>query len=559
MRIVKLFLVLTLVVSVQVLYGQKAFDFSDQSVIERLQKDIYTLASDSMEGREAGTIGELRAANYLKARMQEVGLKPVFNGSYFQEVPFTGEFIAGPNNYLIIDGKEYKFEQDFFAMPNTGNAAANAPTVYAGFGLEGVEGFDNYKDLGSVAGKVVVLEYFSPEGLEEKLGINARDAMASKIELAIKKGAVGIILVNSLSWRSDPRISLRMNVPRENIPVVFGSVDIYRQVIDQPGVEVYFSTQLEREMHTGINVAGYLDNNAPTTVVIGGHYDHLGFGGSGSRSPGEHAIHPGADDNASGTAGVLEAARYLVNSGLKKHNYIFIAFTAEEKGLLGSRYFADSDAYDMGKVNYMFNFDMLGRLNDYSLALIGTGTTPVWDAAIDQAAPAHFNIRKSPGGLGGSDHTAFYMKNIPVLFFFTGIHDDYHRPGDTPDKVNYQGTLEILKFSYDLMKLLEEEDRLAFTPTQSTDSRRRRSDGVTLGIMPDHAYEAVGLKIQAVIEDRPAQKAGIHNGDVIIRIDEEEISEIQTYMRALGNLQAGRTAQITVKRGEEVLTFEVQL
>jgi aminopeptidase YwaD len=559
MRIVKLFLVLTLVVSVQVLYGQKAFDFSDQSVIERLQKDIYTLASDSMEGREAGTIGELRAANYLKARMQEVGLKPVFNGSYFQEVPFTGEFIAGPNNYLIIDGKEYKFEQDFFAMPNTGNAAANAPTVYAGFGLEGVEGFDNYKDLGSVAGKVVVLEYFSPEGLEEKLGINARDAMASKIELAIKKGAVGIILVNSLSWRSDPRISLRMNVPRENIPVVFGSVDIYRQVIDQPGVEVYFSTQLEREMHTGINVAGYLDNNAPTTVVIGGHYDHLGFGGSGSRSPGEHAIHPGADDNASGTAGVLEAARYLVNSGLKKHNYIFIAFTAEEKGLLGSRYFADSDAYDMGKVNYMFNFDMLGRLNDYSLALIGTGTTPVWDAAIDQAAPAHFNIRKSPGGLGGSDHTAFYMKNIPVLFFFTGIHDDYHRPGDTPDKVNYQGTLEILKFSYDLMKLLEEEDRLAFSPTQSTDSRRRRSDGVTLGIMPDHAYEAVGLKIQAVIEDRPAQKAGIHNGDVIIRIDEEEISEIQTYMRALGNLQAGRTAQITVKRGEEVLTFEVQL
>jgi aminopeptidase YwaD len=559
MRIVKLFLVFTLVVSVQVLYGQKAFDFSDHSVIERLQKDIYILASDSMEGREAGTIGELRAANYLKARMQEIGLKPMFNGSYFQEVPFPGEFIAGPDNYLIIDGKEYKYEQDFFAMPNTGNAAANAPTVYAGFGLEGVEGFDNYKDLGSVAGKVVVLEYFSPEGLEEKLGINARDAMASKIELAKKKGAVGIILVNSLSWRSDPRISLRMNVPRENIPVVFASMDVYRQVIDQPGVEVYFSTQLEREMHTGINVAGYLDNNAPTTVVIGGHYDHLGFGGSGSRSPGEHAIHPGADDNASGTAGVLEAARYLLNSGLKKHNYIFIAFSAEEKGLLGSRFFADSDAYDMGKVNYMFNFDMLGRLNDYSLALIGTGTTPVWDAAIDQAAPAHFNIRKSPGGLGGSDHTAFYMKNIPVLFFFTGIHDDYHRPGDTPDKVNYQGTLEILNFSYDLMKLLEEEDRLAFTPTQSTDSRRRRSDGVTLGIMPDHAYEAVGLKIQAVIEDRPAQKAGIHNGDVIIRIDEEEIREIQTYMRALGNLQAGRTAQITVKRGEEVLTFEVQL
>lgn len=540
-------------------FGQSNFDFSDERVLERLKKDIYTLADERMEGREAGTPGERLAAEYIANQMLEAGLKPIFNESYFQEVPFPGAFVEGPDNFLVIDGVTYTFNEDFFALPNTGNAVVNAPAVFAGFGLEGVEGIDNYGGLGSVAGRVVVLDYYSPEGLNERLDITTREALAQKIELAVKKGAAGIILVNTLSWQSDPRISLGMEVPREGIPVVFGTERVRDALLAKADVEVLLSTELERPMYTGYNVAGYWDNGAPTTVIIGGHYDHLGYGGSGSRSPGEHALHPGADDNASGTAGVLEAARYLVQSDLKKHNYIFIAFTAEEKGLIGSRYFADSEAYDMGKVNYMFNFDMLGRLTDNKLSLIGTGTTPIWEAAIDHVAPGHFNIRKSPGGLGGSDHTAFYLKNIPVLFFFTGIHDDYHRPGDTPDKVNYQGTLEIMKFTYDLMRELETEDRLAFTPTQSSDTRRRRTEGVTLGLMPDHVYTGEGLKIQAVMDDRPAQKAGIANGDVIIRINDDEVSEIQTYMRALGNLKGGSKAMITVKRGEEVMTFQVQL
>ena len=559
MRILKSIFTLLMVFLLQGSFGQSNFDFSDERVLERLKKDIYTLADERMEGREAGTPGERLAAEYIANQMLEAGLKPIFNESYFQEVPFPGAFVEGPDNFLVIDGVTYTFNEDFFALPNTGNAVVNAPAVFAGFGLEGVEGIDNYGGLGSVAGRVVVLDYYSPEGLNERLDITTREALAQKIELAVKKGAAGIILVNTLSWQSDPRISLGMEVPREGIPVVFGTERVRDVLLAKADVEVLLSTELERPMYTGYNVAGYWDNGAPTTVIIGGHYDHLGYGGSGSRSPGEHALHPGADDNASGTAGVLEAARYLVQSDLKKHNYIFIAFTAEEKGLIGSRYLADSEAYDMGKVNYMFNFDMLGRLTDNKLSLIGTGTTPIWEAAIDHVAPGHFNIRKSPGGLGGSDHTAFYLKNIPVLFFFTGIHDDYHRPGDTPDKVNYQGTLEIMKFTYDLMRELETEDRLAFTPTQSSDTRRRRTEGVTLGLMPDHVYTGEGLKIQAVMDDRPAQKAGIANGDVIIRINDDEVSEIQTYMRALGNLKGGSKAMITVKRGEEVMTFQVQL
>lgn len=557
MKAVKIFIAVLL--TGQPLFARPPINFSEASITERLRKDVFTLASDSMEGREAGTVGERRAAEFIKTRMKQIGLKPMFNGSFFQEVPFQGEFVAGKNNNLIVDGTSYMFEVDFYALPNTGNASITARAVFAGFGIDGVEGFNDYQGVECVEGKIVVLEYFSPEGFEEKLGISSRQALASKIEMAVKKGAAGIIFGNSLSWRTDPRISLRMNVAREDIPIVFVRSGIFQILKSKPEIAVSISTELERELHTGINVAGYWDNGAETTVVIGGHYDHLGFGGPGSRNPGEWVLHPGADDNASGTAAVLETARFLVNSDLKKHNYIFIAFSVEEKGLIGSRFFTESQAYDMSRINYMFNFDMLGRLVDYNLSLIGTGTTPSWDAAIDRAAPEHFNIRKSPGGLGGSDHTAFYLKNIPVLFFFTGIHDDYHRPGDTPDKVNFKGTVEILAFTYKLIREMENEGRLVFTPTQMADSRQRRSGGVTLGIMPDHAYNAPGLRIQAVIENRPAQRAGIQNGDVIIRIDTEEIREIQTYMRALGNLQAGRIAQITVKRGELELTFNVQL
>lgn len=559
MKNLAIFLSLALTLTAHAVFSQKSFDFSEKAVTERLIKDVFTLSADTMEGRESGTIGELRAAAYIRQRMQEIGLQPMFGGSFYQEVPFAGELIAGKNNALRIGRRKYKYGEDFFVLPHSGNATVKSRAVFAGFGLDGVEGFNDYDGIGDVTGKIVVLEYYSPEGLDEKLGINQRQALASKIEQAIKKGAAGIILGNSMAWRTDPVISLRLNVVREEIPIAFVRSEIFKSLKQNSDKIISISTQLDRQMHTGLNVAGYLDNGAETTVVIGGHFDHLGFGGAGSRSPGKQVLHPGADDNASGTAGVLEAARFLKSSDLKKHNYIFIAFGVEEKGLLGSRFFTESGAYDMGKVNYMFNFDMLGRLKDYSLSLIGTGTTPVWDAAIDRAAPAHFNIRKSPGGLGGSDHTAFYLKNIPVIFFFTGIHDDYHNPGDTPDKVNFEGTREILSFAYDLMRELEKEDRLVFTPTQMADSRQRRSGGVTLGIMPDHAYNEPGLRIQAVIADRPAQKAGLQNGDVIIRIDLEEIREIQTYMRALGNLQAGRTAYITVKRGEQELTFPVQL
>ncbi len=559
MKSLKGLLVLVLILGLQTGYSQQTFDFSREAVIERLKQDVYTLASDEMAGREAGTEGERLAAAYITERMQEIGLQPMFGESFLQELTFPGPWTVAPGNFLTIDGRIFHPQEDFQVLIVTADAEAQGQGVYLGRGMAGFMGTNDYQDHQNLEGKIFFIEYLLGEELERESGMSQPQIAARKLQDAADHGAAAVVFVNTQEDREDPRLSLRGNYPRMDFPVVFARRHVLEAFRNNPEAPLMINTHLERQIFTAVNVAGYLDNQAETTVIIGGHYDHLGLGRSGSRSPGEQAIHYGADDNASGTAGVLEAARYLVNSDLTSNNYIFIGFTAEEKGLIGSRYFADSDAYDMSKVNYMFNYDMIGRLEEYSLSLIGTGTSPTWDSLIDQTAPEVFNIRKSPGGLGGSDHSAFYGKNIPVIFFFTGIHDDYHRPSDTPDKVNYQGASEILGFSMEMIAQLDQAQRLEFTPTPVAQNRRRRASGPTLGLMPDHAFQGQGLKVQAVVEDRPAQKAGIQAGDVITGINEKPVQEIYSYMEALEGLQTGQTIQVTLIRQEQEMQLEVSL
>jgi aminopeptidase YwaD len=554
MRSMKVLFIVLLILASTHCYAQESFDFSHQHVIQRLKQDVYTLASDEMEGREAATEGERRAASYIKQQMQQIGLKPLFGDSYLQEFTFPGPLKIAEDNFIVINDIIFRASEDYFILPISANVNIHLESVEVGQGLNTNE----YKQLQDIEGKLFVIEYFASRDIEHHSGMSHLQIARQKIDIAIESGAAGIIFVNTDSDRANPRLSSRGNIPPVSVPVVFAGSKLTETLLSNPGAGVKLSTDIQRQSFTAYNVAGYLDNNAETTVVLGGHYDHLGWGGAGSRSPGVHAIHPGADDNASGIAGVLEAARYLSNSDLTANNYIFIAFTAEEKGLLGSRYFVDSDAYDMGKVNFMFNYDMIGRMDNNSLALIGTGTSPAWDVAIDKLAPGHFNIRRRPGGMGGSDHTSFYLKDIPVIFFFTGSHEDYHQPGDTPEKVNYHGAKEILDFSLDMISYLETLGRLEFTPTP-TEARQQRTQNVTLGIMPDHTFEGSGLKIQAVVQDRPAQKAGLATGDVIVRIGENQVQDIYTYMSGLETLRTGQTVTVVVIRQGEEVTFNLAL
>ena len=546
--------------------AQITFDFSDEEVIARIKKDVYTLASEEMEGREAGTKGETKAAAYISEQMQEAGLTPLFDGSFFQEFPFPGDWVWGANNTISYNGYEFEHGVDYYALPGSASGTWTASVADVGFGLTGLddfEGFEDYCDYEEhedIEGNIFLMEFYLPQELDSLADRGLFRLIFQKIRTAEDKGAAGIIFVNTQSTRDDPPIDLRITRRVFNMPVLFANEETAAMLRSDDAGSLNLQTDLYREDNTGINVAGYLDNQAAHTVVIGAHYDHIGYGGRGSRSPDVHAIHPGADDNASGTAGILEKARFLSATGLAtNYNYIFIAFSAEEKGLVGSRYFTDSDAYDIGRINYMFNLDMIGRMEDNNLSLIGTGSSPAWEALIEANTPEHLNIRKSPGGRGGSDHTSFYVKDIPVLFFFTGIHEDYHRPEDTADRINFEGAREIIAFGTEMVLALDNMERLAFTQSSAPAPERSREDMVTLGLMPDHAFDGEGLRVLAVSDDRPAKRAGIQNGDIIIRINDIQILEIHTYMEALGNIRTNQTITVVVQRDDEEIEIEVQV
>ena len=321
--------------------------------------------------------------------------------------------------------------------------------------------------------------------------------------------------------------------------------------------EVNF-TEGEEGQITGRNVIGLLDNKAANTIVIGAHFDHLGMGGFGSLHPEEGFIHNGADDNASGVAGMLWLVEKLKNA-YKQNNYLFIAFSGEEYGLWGSNYFTKNPTIDFEKVNYMLNFDMIGRLKEErKLAVNGVGTSPSWVPVIEKISSANLEIVTSPGGIGASDHTSFYLKEIPVLHFFTGQHEDYHKPSDDEHLINYKGMNLTLQFVLDLIQELEGIGKLEYTETKDADQRSRATFNVTLGVLPDYLYDGEGMRIDGVRSDRPAQKAGILKGDLVIKMGDLEIKDMESYMGALSHFQPGDKVMVVVRRGEEVVEVEVQ-
>jgi aminopeptidase YwaD len=547
---------LFLLMVVHIAAAQVKFSFEPSKVKERIKKDITVLASDEFEGREAGTEGERKAAEYIQKRFSEIGITPVFNGSWMQSFTFPGGWQLGDKTGLTMGRDKYKVNQDFYVVPTT-PGSASAKAVYVKHGLVN-DATNDYAGLGDVKGNIFIMEIFPPT--DETNPARLLENINNRLESAASKGAAGIILVNTNPQRTDPVINLNHRYARLQIPVIF----VKKPVFDNwekksKNRAISFTTEMKREVFTAWNVAGYIDNNAETTVVIGGHYDHVGYGGSGSRSPGVRAIHPGADDNASGTAGVIETARFLKQSDLKNNNYIFIAFSAEEKGLIGSRHFVESGAYDMDKVNYMFNYDMLGRVEKNDFSLIGTGSSPIWDSTIDKHSPDDYTVRKSLSGVGGSDHTSFYRKNIPVLFFFSGIHEDYHRPGDTEDKINYEGLNVMLSMAHNIIADLDGKGKVPFSETVAPTRTASSRSGITLGVMPDHTFDGEGMRIQGVSAGRPAQKAGMKDGDIIIRIKEAKVSDIESYMQATGTLRENEKVSVRVLREGREVDLEVQL
>lgn len=324
-----------------------------------------------------------------------------------------------------------------------------------------------------------------------------------------------------------------------------------------PHSEVKYTESNSDGTITGRNILGFLNNNAEQTIIIGAHYDHLGYGDQGgSLYRGEEKqIHNGADDNASGVALMLNLASKLKETN-KNNNYLFMAFSGEEMGLLGSNYFVKNTTLPVESINYMLNMDMVGRLKvDSTLAVYGTGTSPIFKQTVS-SNNTMFKIVEHESGVGPSDHTSFYLNDIPVLHFFTGQHEDYHKPGDDSDKINYSGMESISNFIFSIVSDLDDNGDIAFRKTKN-DSKDSPRFKVTLGVVPDYLYADVGMRIDGISEDRPAQKAGLQKGDVVIQLGDHVVADMTGYMTALSMFEKGDTTIVKVERDGQVVEAEI--
>ncbi|HNS12373.1 MAG TPA: M28 family peptidase [Bacteroidia bacterium] len=535
--------------------GSKVLLTNDQ-MKAKLKTHISTLASDEFEGREAGTEGEKKASDYISKEFKKIGLSKKGSSGYLQEFSFTDGASFGSSNQLIINISRYKLDEDFYPLPYSSNGVITGYIARVGYGIIDQQlNRNDYMGTGNVNKKIFLIESGTPDGNNPHGKFGEWTDLRKKIDLAISKGAVAVIFINSDSTQENPKADWNMRTTASSIPVMFVKGDAAKFLKDSVVTNCTMGVEIEKIEKKGHNVIGYIDNKAAHTIVIGAHFDHLGYGDEGSLYRGEKAIHNGADDNASGTGALIELARFAKASGMKNNNYLFIAFSGEEKGLLGSNYFVKHPTIDLKSVSYMLNMDMVGRLKTDEKVLIvnGSGTTPRWKTLLDSVAVDNIKIKDTESGVGPSDHTSFYLQDIPVLHFFSGTHSDYHKPGDDEEKINYDGAVSIIVIIKNILQKTNSSEKLVFTKTKDSDNEDAPKFKVTLGVVPDYAFEGEGMRIDGVTDDRPAAKAGLEPGDVVIQLGEYKVLDMMSYMKALSKFSKGDTTKVKVlRRNQEI-------
>lgn len=523
---------------------------ADKATIANLQAHIGYLADDKLEGRRAGSAGEKLAMEYIADQFKTLGLQPKGTDGFYQ--PFEiqeGKEIKEGTLFSINDVKLEK-GKDFFPFPFSALKSVEAAPAVA---LQEAD-MPWFVDLKEILAENQQNPHFD---LIEYIRNNSKKAY--------DKGATAIIIYNSSTTDDKLAFTGKDKSALTPIPVIYVKKDAAKKYFSDATATLNLKLKVDigEKSRTGHNVVAYLDNGAASTVVLGAHFDHLGYGEDGNSMlrTGEKLIHNGADDNASGTAALLELAKRLKGSKGKNSNYLFLAFSGEELGLFGSKYFTEHPTVDLATVNYMINMDMVGRLNDstHILTVGGYGTSPQWAAVINtQDKKLPFGIKVDSSGSGPSDHTSFYRKDIPVLFFFTGQHKDYHRPSDDADRINYNGELQVINYIESVIdKLNKQNQKLAFLKTRETQVSTS-SFKVTMGIMPDYTYPGEGVRADGVTEGRPASKAGLKTGDVIIQLGPHKVNSVESYMQALNQFNKGDKTKIKFKRGNQTVEAEVQ-
>jgi len=523
---------------------------ADKISRDNLEAHVRYLADDRLEGRRAGSPGEKLAMEYISDKFKSAGLLPKGNDGYYQEFEINEGLQINDGTTFSINDVTLEAGKDYFPFPYSARKSIEASPAIA------IQEADMpwFVDLEDILDENKQNPHF-----------DLNDYIKKNAQKAYDRAATAVVIYNTSADADNLSFNPKDRSETLPLPVIYVNKDAATKYFSDATatLNIKLKVDIGEKKREGHNVVGYIDNGAPTTVVLGAHFDHLGYGEDGNSMlrTGEKLIHNGADDNASGTAALIELARILKTSKSKNNNYLFIAFSGEELGLYGSKYFTEHPTVALATINYMINMDMVGRLNDStkSLAVGGFGTSPAWATVIkpnEKKLP--FIIKIDSSGSGPSDHTSFYRKDIPVLFFFTGQHKDYHRPTDDAERINYDGELLIVNYINNLIGSLNKQNqRLAFLKTRESQLSMAPFK-VTLGIMPDYTFSGSGVRADGVTEGRPASKAGLKAGDVIVKLGETVVTSMESYMQALNRLNKGEKTKVVYKRGEETIESDIQ-
>lgn len=540
-----------------------------------LQKHVSYLASDELDGRRTGTAGANEAARYIAREFERLGIRPapatdswkinVMSARYLQTFPYIGRVELGKNNVLSIRSGEtlnLRVGEDWMPLGISANQKLDLTgVVFTGYGITANElNHNDYKGTYS-KNQVAVIQKGTPDGDNPHGRFTTAGQLRFKVAAAQSAGVGALLIISSEDdLKNDALASLHYdNAGLAGIPVAVISKQAAEKLANAK--EVRLTTDVVRADVPAHNVVGVIEGSDPVlkneNIIIGAHYDHLGRGGEGSLAPRSGEIHHGADDNASGTAGVLELARIFSAQRAKlKRTLVFIAFSGEEEGLLGSNYYVNHPLVPLDKTVAMINMDMIGRMKDRKLVVGGVGTAKEWRQLLT-VPNGDFELTLNEDGYGPSDHSSFYSKQVPVLFFWTGTHSDYHKPSDTFDKINYNDEARILSLVARIVRDLDSADqRLTFT-TAKSDPPRGSGFRVYLGTIPNYADSNDGLLLDGVRDDSPAAKAGLKAGDKIVRIGNRDVKNVYDYTYALGEMKAGQEYVVEVKRGGEKLTLKI--
>lgn len=577
-----------------VIFAQKG-----EITAKKLHDEVQFLASDSLKGRKPGTPEFNLAAKCILSHFITNGLKPMAEKG-FQYFDIMTDVTLGDKNRVSFEGFEGTLKKDFIPLSYSSSGYINATVVFAGYGFDiDVDSlkWNDYQGL-DVTGMWVMVFRADPDLDNSESKFIPFSDVRSKILTAKDKGAAGVLLITPRGLDKDDKLMplvVENNEVTSGIPIINIKREIADLILKKTGftsdsLENYIiqsktplslraqvtlagTVDVIQKSEKTANVVALLEGNDPVLkneyLVVGAHYDHLGFGGpgSGSRMPDTNAIHNGADDNASGTAMIMELSGKLSAEREKLgRSLIFVAFTSEEIGLLGSKYFVNHPPVDIRQIKAMFNFDMVGRFDKEknSISVSGTGTSVEADTILRQAETGlPFRVIHSPDGYGPSDHASFYASNIPVFYFNTGVHTDYHTPFDDSEKLDFETEKQVGDFAARVILAVADLS----TPLAFKESGKKEGSGrggrrlkVTLGIMPDFAgTEKKGLRVDGVTKDAPADKGGMKKGDIIVAINGMTVGNIYEYMSRLSKLKHGMTISVEVIRNDrhEILLIQI--